>query len=307
MRGSVKAAAAETRVFTREFDYVGPSSAILADPSFPAYAASLARLAGMPEGSAERHGFSGRPGERLLGPEAAAGLPDLEAAGDLAVSILVDQSGGLRGPDSDRMVAFVDRLALSLERAGVPFEVLAFSTLRWKGGLSREKWVAEGRPEGPGRLNDLLHVVHKEFGETWCDGAPSPRERLDLMMRDPFQREGMDGEALAWAVGRLAARSEGGRTVVVVGDATPIDDATCTVESPQFLEADLVRSVRRALREGVTIETVGVRSETRIAEFFPKVTYQPHPGGSMDSEAACGAVLDAVGVRPAPAASTAPR
>lgn len=306
MRGRVDPAA-QTRVFTREFDYVGPSSAILADPSHPAYAASLARLAEMPEGSLERHGFSRQPGGRLLDPEAAAGVPALEAPGDLAVAILVDQSGGLRGPDSDRIVACVDRLALSLEQAGVPFEVLAFSTLRWKGGLSREKWIAEGRPEGPGRLNDLLHVVHKEFGETWSDGAPSPRERLDLMMRDPFQREGIDGEALAWALGRFGGRSERARTVVVVGDATPIDDATCSAESAQFLEADLVRSVRRALREGVSIETVAVRSEARIAEFYPKVTYQPQPGGVMDPVAACEAVLDAIGVRPAPAACPAPR
>lgn len=306
MRGRSKQAAVETRAFTREFDYVGPSSAILADPSFPPYAAALARQAELTGSSPERHGFARRPGARLLDPDAAAGLPDLQAADGRVVAILVDQSGGLRGPDSDRMVACVDRLALSLERAGVPFEVLAFSTLRWKGGLSREKWVAEGRPEGPGRLNDLLHVVHKDFDEAWNEGSPSPRERLDRMMGDPFQREALDGEALAWALDRIVGRGGAERTIVVVGDATPIDEATCTAESPQFLEADLARSVRRALREGVSLETIGVRSEARIAEFYPKTTYQPQPGAPMDPAAACEAVLYAVGVKPT-AAFPAPR
>ncbi|GJD90876.1 hypothetical protein BHAOGJBA_4419 [Methylobacterium hispanicum] len=295
---------AETRIFTREFDYVGSSTAILADPGFGPYAASLARRAELPQTCLEH---PGRRSARLLDPEAVAGLPALVASDGRVVAILVDQSGGLRGPDSDRMVACVDRLALSLERAGVPFEVLAFSTLRWKGGLSREKWVAAGRPESPGRLNDLLHVVHKDLDEVWTEGDPSPRERLDLMMRDPFQREGLDGEALGWALDRLGGREQADRAVVVIGDATPIDDATCSVESPQFLEADLMRSVRRAARDCVSIETVGVRAEARIAEFYPKVTYQPPEGRPMDPVAACGAVLEALGVRPAPTASAAPR
>lgn len=295
-----------TRIFSREHDFVGSSAEIVGNAAFPAFAAALERrqTAASP---LERDGFSYRPGPRLLDASAREALPPLEGRDDLVVAILVDQSGGLRGETTDRIVSCVDRLALSLETAGVAFEVLGFSTLRWKGGLSRERWVAEGRKESPGRLCDLMHVIHKDVAESWSEGPSPPRDRLDLMMRDPYMREGLDGEAVAWALDRLAELDGSERVLVVVGDATPIDDATIQVESGAFLEADLVRSVRRAAREGVTIETVAVKADAAVAEFYAKTTYIPAAGDRMDPVAASGAVLKALDLAPRPEACVGPR
>jgi cobaltochelatase CobT subunit len=295
-----------TRVYSRDHDFTGSSAQIVGDPDFPPFASSVARRSEAGTKS-EREGFSYSPGPRLLDANEIAGLPASVGRDDLTVAILVDQSGGLRGATSDRIVACVDRIALSLEAAGTPFEVLGFSTLRWKGGLSRERWVAEGRPESPGRLADLMHVIHKELGEGWTDGAPSPRERLDLMMRDPYMREGLDGEAVAWALDRLATMDAPERVLVVVGDATPIDDATIQVESRAFLEADLVRSVRRAAREGVRMEAVAVVADAAVAEFYPSTTYIPAAGEAMDPAEAAKAVCEALGLSAAPVPEAAPR
>ncbi len=294
------------RVYSRENDYVGPSSAILGDPDHPAFAGSIARRKDAATAS-ERAGFSHRPGPRLLEAAEIADLPAAAGRDGLTVAILVDQSGGLRGATSDRIVSCVDRIALSLEAAGTPFEVLGFSTLRWKGGLARERWVSEGRPESPGRLGDLMHVIHKEVGEGWADGSPSPRERLDLMLRDPYMREGMDGEAVAWALDRLQTSNAPERVLVVVGDATPVDDATIQVESGAFLEADLVRSVRRAAREGVRIEAVAVAADAAVAEFFPRTSYIPAAGEDMDPVEAARSTLEALGMSPAPKPGAGPR
>lgn len=293
------------RVFTRDFDYTGSSAAILGDRDFPPFAASIARRDEDPTASG-REGLSHRPGRRLLDAGEIAELPAPVGRDGVAVAILVDQSGGLRGETSDRIVACVDRLALSLEAAGVAFEVLGFSTLRWKGGLSRERWVSEGRPESPGRLCDLMHVIHKDVGESWREGSPSPRARLDLMMREPYMREGLDGEAVAWALDRLGACEASERVLVVVGDATPIDDATIQAESAAFLEADLIRSVRRAARDGVRIEAVAVVSDAAVAEYYPRTTYAPAAGELMDPAAASSSVLEALGLSPAVYVGAAP-
>lgn len=292
---------AGTRIFTREFDFVGSSAAVL-DPAFPAFAAAVERRASaaLPY---EREGFSRDPGPRLLDDAAVAALPRFQGGEDIVVSILVDQSGNLRGRKSDAVVQCVDRLALALEGAGVPFEVLGFSTLRWKGGLSRERWLAAGRPESPGRLSDLMHIVHKETEEAWTSGSPAPRERLDLMMRSPYMREGLDGEAIAWALDRLATRGPSKRVLVAVGDATPIDDATLHAESEAFVEADLIRAIRRAAVEGVIVEAVATSSDAATPEFFPKTTYMPPPGEDMDPAAAAEAVVAALGLVPEPAPS----
>lgn len=286
----------ENRVYTREYDYVGPSFAVL-DPSFPAFAQSVERRA---VAASRRRGPGSweKPSRSSADAATAADLPRLAGRADMVVSILVDQSGGLRGRKSDGIVACVDRLALTLEAAGVAFEVLGFSTLRWKGGLSRQKWLAEGRRESPGRLCDVMHVVHKEVGEAWGEGSPAPRERLDLMMRDPYMREGLDGEALAWALDRLAVQDRPDKVLVVVGDATPIDDATLQVESPAFLEADLIRSIRRAAREGVVLEAVATSADAATPEFYPKTTYMPAAHVGMDPVAAADSVVAALGLVP---------
>lgn len=294
------------RVYSREHDFTGSSARILGDPEFPPFAMSIARR-NEAATALGREGFSYDPGPRLLDEAEIALLPAPVGRDDLTVAILVDQSGGLRGATSDRIVACVDRLALSLEAAGIPFEVLGFSTLRWKGGLSRERWVSEGRPESPGRLADLMHVIHKEVGEGWKDGSPAPRERLDLMMRDPYMREGLDGEAVFWALDRLAKLDAPERVLVIVGDATPIDDATIQVESAAFLEADLVRSVRRAAREGVRIEAVAVVAHAAVAEYYPTTTYIPAAGEVMDPAEAARTVCEALGLSSAPEPGAAPR
>lgn len=295
-----------TRVYSRDHDFTGSSAQVVGDPGFQPFALSVARR-NEAASAYEREGFSYHPGPRLLDADEIARLPASVGVDGLTVAILVDQSGGLRGATSDRIVACVDRLALALESAGTPFEVLGFSTLRWKGGLSRERWVSEGRPESPGRLADLMHVIHKEVGEGWTEGSPAPRQRLDLMMRDPYMREGLDGEAVSWALDRLAALDASGRVLVVVGDATPIDDATIQVESAAFLEADLVRSVRRAAREGVRIEAVAVVADAAVAEYYPTTTYIPAAGQVMDPVEAARAACEALGLSPAPEPVAVPR
>jgi len=128
-----------------------------------------------------------------------------------------------------------DILARTLERCGVKTEILGFTTRAWKGGQSREDWLAAGRPPHPGRLNDLRHIIYKQADEPWRRARTS----LGLMMREGLLKENIDGEALLWAHSRLLARQEDRRILMVISDGAPVDDSTLSVNSGVFLERHL--------------------------------------------------------------------
>ncbi len=154
---------------------------------------------------------------------------------DTVVTLLIDNSGSMRGRPISIAAISADILARTLERCGVKTEVLGFTTRAWKGGQSRESWLLGGKPANPGRLNDLRHIVYKKADEPWRRA----RKNLGLMMREGLLKENIDGEALLWAHTRLLARTEDRRILMVISDGAPVDDSTLSVNSAGYLEQHL--------------------------------------------------------------------
>ena len=154
---------------------------------------------------------------------------------DTVVTLLIDNSGSMRGRPISIAAISADILARTLERCGVKVEILGFTTRAWKGGQSREWWLTEGRSPHPGRLNDLRHIVYKKADEPWRRA----RKNLGLMMREGLLKENIDGEALLWAHNRLIGRTEERRILMVISDGAPVDDSTLSVNSGTYLERHL--------------------------------------------------------------------
>ena len=154
---------------------------------------------------------------------------------DTVVSLLIDNSGSMRGRPISIAATCADVLARTLERCGVATEILGFTTRGWKGGQSREQWLSEGRPPHPGRLNDLRHILYKRADEPYRHA----RRSLGLMMREGLLKENIDGEALLWAHGRLLARPEERRILLVISDGAPVDDSTASANGGTYLERHL--------------------------------------------------------------------
>ncbi|WP_404336997.1 cobaltochelatase subunit CobT [Sphingomonas sp. MMS12-HWE2-04] len=154
---------------------------------------------------------------------------------DTVVTLLIDNSGSMRGRPISIAAISADILARTLERVGVKTEILGFTTRAWKGGQSREKWLAEGRPPQPGRLNDIRHIVYKQADEPWRRA----KRALGLMMREGLLKENIDGEALLWAHARLIARPEDRKILMVISDGAPVDNSTLSVNSGSYLERHL--------------------------------------------------------------------
>ena len=154
---------------------------------------------------------------------------------DTVVVLLIDNSGSMRGRPITVAAISADILARTLERCGVKVEILGFTTRAWKGGQSREKWVADGKPGTPGRLNDLRHIIYKSADMPWRRG----RRNLGLMLREGLLKENIDGEALLWAHSRLLARPEQRRILMVISDGAPVDDATLSANPGNYLEQHL--------------------------------------------------------------------
>jgi cobaltochelatase CobT len=154
---------------------------------------------------------------------------------DTVVSLLIDNSGSMRGRPISIAAISADIMARTLERCGVKTEILGFTTRAWKGGQARENWLAEGRPPMPGRLNDLRHIVYKAADAPWRRARTS----LGLMMREGLLKENIDGEALLWAHSRLIARPEDRKILMVISDGAPVDDSTLSVNSGSYLEKHL--------------------------------------------------------------------
>jgi cobaltochelatase CobT len=154
---------------------------------------------------------------------------------DTVVTLLIDNSGSMRGRPISIAAISADILARTLERCGVKVEILGFTTRAWKGGQAREMWLGAGRPPSPGRLNDLRHIVYKQADDPWRRA----RKNLGLMMREGLLKENIDGEALQWAHHRLIARPEERKILMVISDGAPVDDSTLSVNSGTYLERHL--------------------------------------------------------------------
>ncbi len=158
---------------------------------------------------------------------------------DTVVTLLIDNSGSMRGRPITVAALSADILSRTLERCAVKVEVLGFTTKAWKGGQTREKWQQEGRQSKPGRLNDLRHIIYKSAEEPWRRA----RNNLGLMLREGILKENIDGEALEWAHNRLLSRYEERRILMVISDGAPVDDSTLSANSGNYLEAHLRKTI----------------------------------------------------------------
>ena len=154
---------------------------------------------------------------------------------DTVVSLLIDNSGSMRGRPITVAAMSADILARTLEKCGVKVEILGFTTKAWKGGKSRESWMQNNKPPSPGRLNDLRHIIYKAADEPWRRS----KKNLGLMMREGLLKENIDGEALLWAHKRLQNRYEARKILMVISDGAPVDDSTLSVNSGNYLEKHL--------------------------------------------------------------------
>lgn len=154
---------------------------------------------------------------------------------DTVVTLVLDNSGSMRGRPITVAATCADILARTLERCGVKVEILGFTTRAWKGGQSRESWLAAGKPPMPGRLNDLRHIIYKAADAPWRRS----RRNLGLMMREGLLKENIDGEALLWAHKRLLARTESRKILMMISDGAPVDDSTLSVNAGNYLEKHL--------------------------------------------------------------------
>ncbi|MBZ0216205.1 MAG: hypothetical protein K8F25_06625, partial [Fimbriimonadaceae bacterium] len=174
---------------------------------------------------------------------------------DTVVTLLLDNSGSMRGRPITVAATCADILARTLERCGVKVEILGFTTRAWKGGQSREEWLAAGKPADPGRLNDLRHIIYKTADTPWRHA----RRNLGLMMREGLLKENIDGEALAWAHHRLLSRPEQRRILMVISDGAPVDDSTLSVNSGHYLEQHLRKMIHEIeTRSPVELLAIGI-------------------------------------------------
>ncbi len=182
---------------------------------------------------------------------------------DTVVTLLIDNSGSMRGRPITVAAMCADILCRTLERCGVKTEVLGFTTRAWKGGQSREQWAAEGKPPAPGRLNDLRHIIYKEAD------APLRRARknLGLMLREGILKENIDGEALLWAYERLLARTEERRVLMVISDGAPVDDSTLSVNPGNYLERHL-REVIKMIEERSPVQLVAIGIGHDVTRYY---------------------------------------
>ena len=184
---------------------------------------------------------------------------------DTVVTLLIDNSGSMRGRPISIAAISADIMARTLERCGVKTEILGFTTRAWKGGQSREAWLAAGRPASPGRLNDLRHIVYKRADEPWRRA----RKNLGLMMREGLLKENIDGEALLWAHKRLVGRSEERRILMVISDGAPVDDSTLSVNSGSYLEKHL-RQVIGWIENRSTVELIAIGIGHDVTRYYAR-------------------------------------
>jgi cobaltochelatase CobT len=198
---------------------------------------------------------------------------------DTVVGLLIDNSGSMRGRPITVAAMSADILARTLERCGVKVEILGFTTRAWKGGQSRERWLAAGKPSNPGRLNDLRHIVYKAADAPWRRA----RRSLGLMLREGLLKENIDGEALLWAHERLLPRSEKRKILMVISDGAPVDDSTLSVNPGNYLEKHLREVIEYIeTRSPVELTAIGIGHDvTRYYRRAVTIVDAEQLGGTM--------------------------
>jgi len=203
---------------------------------------------------------------------------------DTVVTLLLDNSGSMRGRPISIAAICADVLARTLERCNVKVEILGFTTRAWKGGQSRENWLNGGRPQQPGRLNDLRHIVYKGADAPWRRARPN----LGLMMKEGLLKENIDGEALEWAHKRMLARPEQRKILMVISDGAPVDDSTLSVNPANYLEKhlrDVIAMVEK--RKMVELLAIGIGHDvTRYYERAVTITDVEQLAGAMTEQLA---------------------
>ncbi|WP_417719970.1 cobaltochelatase subunit CobT [Salipiger sp.] len=203
---------------------------------------------------------------------------------DTVVTLLLDNSGSMRGRPISIAAICADVLARTLERCSVKVEILGFTTRAWKGGLAREKWLNEGREQQPGRLNDLRHIIYKRADSPWR----RTRDNLGLMMKEGLLKENIDGEALEWAHRRMAGRPEARKILMVISDGAPVDDSTLSVNPANYLEKhlrDVIAMVER--RKQVELLAIGIGHDvTRYYDRAVTITDVEQLAGAMTEQLA---------------------
>jgi cobaltochelatase CobT len=214
---------------------------------------------------------------------------------DTVVTLLLDNSGSMRGRPIMVAAVCADILARTLERCGVKVEVLGFTTRAWKGGQSREAWISAGKPPEPGRLNDLRHIIYKAADAPWRRS----KKNLGLMMREGLLKENIDGEALLWAHDRLLARGESRRILMVISDGSPVDDSTQSANASLYLDKHL-RGVIGWIEERSPVELLAIGIGHDVTRWYRKaltITDVEQLGGAMTEKLA---ELFEAEARPAP-------
>ena len=203
---------------------------------------------------------------------------------DTVVTLLLDNSGSMRGRPITVAATCADILARTLERCGVKVEILGFTTRAWKGGQSREKWLASNKPANPGRLNDLRHIIYKSADMPWRRA----RRNLGLMMREGLLKENIDGEALIWAHNRLLGRQEQRRILMVISDGAPVDDSTLSVNSGNYLERHL-RQVITDIESRSPVELIAIGIGHDVTRYYKRavtIVDAEELGGAMTEKLA---------------------
>ena len=203
---------------------------------------------------------------------------------DTCVTLLIDNSGSMRGRPISIAAICADVLARTLERCQVKVEILGFTTRAWKGGQARETWLAQGRPQQPGRLNDLRHIIYKSADSPWRRTRPN----LGLMMKEGLLKENIDGEALEWAHRRMIGRPEQRKILMVISDGAPVDDSTLSVNPANYLEKhlrDVIAMVER--RKAVELIAIGIGHDvTRYYQRAVTITDVEQLAGAMTEQLA---------------------
>ena len=203
---------------------------------------------------------------------------------DTVVTLLIDSSGSMRGRSITIAAMCADILGRTLERCGVQVEILGFTTRAWRGGQSRERWIAAGKPAAPGRLNDLRHIIYKAADDSWRRS----RRNLGLMMREEQLKENIDGEALIWAHNRLVVRAEERKILMVISDGLPVDNSTLLVNPSNYLEQHLKYAIDMIeTRSPVQLIAIGIGHDvTHHYRRAVTITDAEQLGGAMTDQLA---------------------
>ena len=203
---------------------------------------------------------------------------------DTVVTMLIDSSGSMRGRSITIAAMCADILGRTLERCSVRVEILGFTTRAWRGGQSREAWIAEGKPSNPGRLNDLRHIIYKAADDPW----PRTKRNIGLMMREELLKENIDGEALIWAHNRIVTRHEQRKVMMVISDGLPVDNSTLLVNPSNYLEQHLKYAINM-IENFSPVELVAIGIGHDVTHHYNRavtITDAEQLGGAMTEQLA---------------------